>query len=296
MYKSFKEAKVANPESEIYIHGGEFIAESKIKPSHLTYERRGYVKCKPADYCQNWTQFKKEGVLLDVGDWVIGNINGNAFQLDNDCLGEWNSNEPGSCDDLIFILTCKALDIANDVIAQDNEAAELKAFQEAKAPLLSAWWVFKFNTHGVPYQHDGPHSNREEAEHARQSLMGMNKMDKFAIGKSEIAQEKPTQIKIEYENVGFHKAHEAMHEHEMVSPLYVLDDFGFEKAELHQVANGYVKLLYRRIEVPVTDRELFIEEAMKMAPKDGNVYNFEADSFVKALFDSGKFKLADKSE
>lgn len=52
----------------------------------------------------------------------------------------------------------------------------------------------------------------------------------------------------EYENVGFHKAHEAMFEHEMKAPLYILGDFGFEIATGSQVANGYIKLLYRKVE------------------------------------------------
>ena len=108
-YKTFQEAKIANPQSEIYTRGNGFFAEKDIEPSHNTYEYRGFVKCNPADHCMAYNKFKNHAVDLRIGDWVIG-VGKFAFMLNGEDLEDWNSEYRGSFDDEIYILRAAALE------------------------------------------------------------------------------------------------------------------------------------------------------------------------------------------
>lgn len=79
-YNTYQDAKIANPEYDIYIHGGLFVAEKDIGQSLHTYKYRGFFKCNPADYCMTVEQFLRCGHKAVEGDWfMIGS--GMAEQL-----------------------------------------------------------------------------------------------------------------------------------------------------------------------------------------------------------------------
>ena len=63
-YPSYEAAKIANPESNIYVLGGKF------QPGHEA-ARRGEEECNPADHCMTVEQFLKTGYKFVEGDIFI---------------------------------------------------------------------------------------------------------------------------------------------------------------------------------------------------------------------------------
>ncbi|AUR84083.1 hypothetical protein NVP1047O_69 [Vibrio phage 1.047.O._10N.286.55.F2] len=101
-----------------------------------------------------------------------------------------------------------------------------------------------------------------------------------------VLSEKKPRTKVGYEQLGFHKCHEAMFKHEMEEKLYRTSHDGFVVVSMNDIVDNWQSDLYRRIETPMTEREAFVEAAIHelesgMSDRD----------YAKALFDSGKFKL-----
>ncbi|AUS01782.1 hypothetical protein NVP1291O_68 [Vibrio phage 1.291.O._10N.286.55.F6] len=71
-YKTYQEAKIANPESDIFTKAGKFIGECDLGPSPHTYECRGIAKCNPADYCMTVEEFLGDGYKFVEGDICLG--------------------------------------------------------------------------------------------------------------------------------------------------------------------------------------------------------------------------------
>lgn len=117
-YNTYQEAKIANPKSEIYVHGGKFLPECDILPSHETYERRGYFKCHPKDYCMTLAEFFDVGHELVSGDAYLGPC-GNVYIFGLTALRHYRS-----CSDSgRYILRAKALEQAEfDTTPQQVES------------------------------------------------------------------------------------------------------------------------------------------------------------------------------
>ena len=58
-------------------------------------------------------------------------------------------------------------------------------------------------------------------------------------------------VKVEYEQLGFHKCHEAMFKHEMEEKLYRTSCDGFVIASMNDIADNWQSGLYRRIETEI---------------------------------------------
>lgn len=78
MYKTYQDAKIANPESEILTtakewRGADYVA-GMFDVSHVYYVldgATGWVKCSASDYCMTTSEFLKNGNKFNVGDvWL----------------------------------------------------------------------------------------------------------------------------------------------------------------------------------------------------------------------------------
>jgi len=301
-FNTYQEAKIENKDSEILKARddwqgreeliGKFIANKQDKIGGIPYVGEGYFEiCNPADYCITVEQFLRDGHKFVDGDLFINHlrelksvgkiIKGNHYTPDE-------ANSPDKYDDNCFILRAKALEQtetpeekeAFDVMAQDNEA-EIKPSPKYNKDMYRKVLDEACEQFGcIP-----SYLNRNIA-----NLLKRHKEYAQALSKSnsKLEQPKPKHTKVEYEQAGFHKAHEAMYEHEMVGELYVYGDFGFEVASKSQVANGYIKLLYRKVVTELTEREAFIEAAKEFCSAGEPV-----DLAFGQMFDSGKFKLVE---
>ena len=66
-------------------------------------------------------------------------------------------------------------------------------------------------------------------------------------------------VKVEYEQLGFHKCHEAMFKHEMEEKLYRTSCDGFVIASMNDIADNWQSGLYRRIETEIEWYEDLVE-------------------------------------
>lgn len=85
-YKTYAEAKIANPDSEIVTTGknwggtGFLIGTFEIKSEEHYLGDSSWVICNPADYCSSIKEFFDAGFVLNVGDSFIGR-SGRAFAV-----------------------------------------------------------------------------------------------------------------------------------------------------------------------------------------------------------------------
>lgn len=114
-YNTYQEAKIANPESNIYIHAGEFWCEKSIRPSSWTYEFRGFKLCNPADYCMTVEKFLADGYKFVGGDVLLtsdkSSVKVVGRNYDGDDMSVATCNTPMSdidCD--VLILRAAALE------------------------------------------------------------------------------------------------------------------------------------------------------------------------------------------
>lgn len=209
-YNTYQEAKIANPECDIYVH----VYKNGFIPELEPIPTVDHVKCNPADYCMAVEEFLNSGRRLDVGDLFI------------DCFGQ------------VVEVKGENVDTVNTPHEYDNNRHILRAaalekprtkVEYVKVEDESDWHVWEFlKAYG-------------EADDER----------------------------------WFYKAGE-----EKYAPVI----------EWFDVAQGlrHGKVFYRRIEIPVTEREAFIDEAIDIT---GANENSNAHHAFALLFDSGKFKL-----
>lgn len=76
-YKTYAEAKIANPDSDIFTNDKEFKAVKDAPTSHFP---NGWVVCNPADYCSSIKEFLEAGYIFSVGDFFIG-IDGEVISV-----------------------------------------------------------------------------------------------------------------------------------------------------------------------------------------------------------------------
>jgi hypothetical protein len=107
-YNTYQEAKIANPDSEIYAYACNFLPECFIQPSHETYDRRGYFKCKPADYCMTLEKFLDDGYETVKGDVYLC-TRGIVQTVHSDQFAK-NMNNHENSDSRRYILRAKALE------------------------------------------------------------------------------------------------------------------------------------------------------------------------------------------
>ena len=113
-YNTYQEAKISNPESNIYIQAGEFLPEKSIRPSPWTYDFRGLALCNPADYCMTVEKFLADGNKFVEGDFILDE---GSVYLVTDCKTQnyWyeteSANEPDCDDNRRHVLHAAALEL-----------------------------------------------------------------------------------------------------------------------------------------------------------------------------------------
>lgn len=116
-YKTYAEAKIANPDSEIVTtgknwsgHYSGYYSDQKVGTfekqwCHIISESE-WVICNPADHCSSLKEFLESGLRLAVGD-VVMTINCSMSIVKKDSVDSWNHY--GVNDNGFFILSASAL-------------------------------------------------------------------------------------------------------------------------------------------------------------------------------------------
>lgn len=99
-YETYQEAKIANPNQEIYELSGKFqTGDAPARPGEK------WELCNPADYCISLSDFRELDYEVCNGDLILG-IDGTFVEVSN----VYNYNKPWHGDDKRFILKAKALE------------------------------------------------------------------------------------------------------------------------------------------------------------------------------------------
>ncbi|CAM0104127.1 hypothetical protein MYOV065v1_p0045 [Vibrio phage PS15B.2] len=130
-YNTYQEAKIANPDKEIYEMAAHFAASSFIKTAN---SRASWNKCNPADHCMTVEKFLADGHKFVEGDLVLNidggvstvNYSSRAKSSDDYCLEYMNYPEEG--DNKRYILRAAALENQMNI---DNLATQTPEEKEA---------------------------------------------------------------------------------------------------------------------------------------------------------------------
>lgn len=106
IYSTYQEAKIANPNSDIYASmGGSFAAQDYVSTILLSGIKEGWNKCHPKDYCMSLESFLSSGKVLVWGDLFIG-FKGKVSLV----VSPEVRNVPQGVDSDTYILKAKALE------------------------------------------------------------------------------------------------------------------------------------------------------------------------------------------
>lgn len=156
-YNTYAEAKIANPDSEIYVHDGKFATkEFAIQLSVRDYN--DWYKCHPKDYCMTLEEFLADGHKLVNGDLFIG-ARGAASKV----ADEVGMNIPDFQDKDRYILRAKALENQAAKVEIDNTPQQVEGLSSAattkratkveyvKVEYNHIWEIMKMQSEGVDF-------------------------------------------------------------------------------------------------------------------------------------------------
>ena len=147
-YKTYAEAKIANPDCEIVTVGkdwsevGRVISVFQVKTNAHPIESNAWVICNPADYCSTLKEFLDAGFELVKGDKFLG-IGGNIVSVENtDASIMWDDEDDG----FRYILSAAALNGGCKIPAKsepwsiyNNTLPLSELSDEQAAQLFNAW-------------------------------------------------------------------------------------------------------------------------------------------------------------
>jgi hypothetical protein len=110
MYDTYKQAKLANPDSEVVTTGPKWDGRESSTGKFQAMGRHvladhAWVICDPADHCETLTQFEKVGKALETGDKVIVKGDDTVFTIDNASM--WDTSTISNAEE-IYILEATA--------------------------------------------------------------------------------------------------------------------------------------------------------------------------------------------
>lgn len=114
-YKSYAEAKIANPDSEIVTTSKNWVYDKELIGTFQPRVTEGcshsindysWPICNPADYCSTLKEFLEAGFKLARGD-VVMTLNCSISKIKDDSVDTWN--HCGDNDNGFFILSAAAL-------------------------------------------------------------------------------------------------------------------------------------------------------------------------------------------
>lgn len=113
-YKTYAEAKMANPDCEIVTTGkdwdgtvrliGTFDALDASREGHVI-SNAAWVICNPADYCSSLKEFLEAGFKLVKGD-VVMTVNCSISIVKEDAVDSWNHHGVNDNGFLSSLLQC----------------------------------------------------------------------------------------------------------------------------------------------------------------------------------------------
>lgn len=261
-YNTYQEAKIANPESDIYCDDFhkcfQAIANKGCSFGNLT-------KCNPADYCITVEKFHLNGYKLFDGD--LYELEGNVYEFGRDNSISDNELNPSNKERLV--LRAAAL----EVMAQDNEAAEAKTVATIDTDSNFLTWIMErlIHVHGENPNYDY-----------------MHRLNGIINSMIDAEQPKPKHTKEEYVKVtesifdlkddycsGDLKFNDGTNEKPKYETIIDITDLA------HHLLHNNV---YRKVVTEVTEREAFIKECKKSAnlrDRDGAI------EVYGDLFDAG---------
>lgn len=137
-YKTYAEAKIANPDCEVFKDGKEFHAVHGLKSSPFG---KGWLICNPAAYCSTLKEFLEAGFKLVDGDMFIG-ANCTVVTVVADC----QSSRVNALDSNRYILSAAALNGGCKIPAKveqwtiyNNTLPLCELTDEQAAQLFNAW-------------------------------------------------------------------------------------------------------------------------------------------------------------
>ena len=108
-HKTYQEAKIANPDSDIFYADSIGFASGDAPATPANWK-----KCNPADYCMTLVEFLAAGLLLVEDDLVLDAAGVRVVKSSKPKTGEWlnlsSASIPMDGDDEIHILRAKALE------------------------------------------------------------------------------------------------------------------------------------------------------------------------------------------
>lgn len=151
-YRTYAEAKIANPDNEIVTTGkrwvggensdGAFMAINLSDGAYI-FSEHSWVICDPADHLLNLKDFLEDGLKLSVGDAVMS-INRTISIVKNESIDSWN--HCGVNANHFFILSASALNGGSKIPAKaeqwtvyNNTLPLCELTDEQAAMLFNAW-------------------------------------------------------------------------------------------------------------------------------------------------------------
>jgi hypothetical protein len=151
-YKTYAEAKIANPDCEIVTTGKNLIYDKELTGTFQPRVTEGcshaindysWVICNHADYCSTLKEFLEAGLELVEGDKFI-EVSGCVYNVDSDDLNLVNERDSGDCDR--YILSSAALNGGRKIPAKveqwtiyNNTLPLSELSDEQAAQLFNAW-------------------------------------------------------------------------------------------------------------------------------------------------------------
>jgi len=255
-FNTYQEAKIANPESEIYIHTGEFLPSKNICPSPITYEARGFKICNPADYCMTVEKFLRDGHKFVDSDSFIDQDGRAELIGDGNFFNVNGANDPQIDDDKRYILRAAALEQPK----QEVDKSKMKDISALKwldtSSLVAALGCVRTDIDGE------------------------------VITISVCEGEQPKHTKVEYVKVEFEDVWKYLGLN--ASGVYQrLSDGDYSKLNHVDDLYTYKDELFTKVVTELTERELVIEQACKLIPTTAE----EDIKIIGKLYDLGMLKL-----
>lgn len=303
-YNTYQEAKIANPESEIYAGSCKFKVITGSPTNHFA---NGWKVCNPADYCMTVEQFLDDGHKFVDGGLYIG-ANGEVIVV-GETISAAVANLGRSGDNNRLVLRAAALNQtetpeekeAFDVMEKDNEAVEWDGVglppvgcevktKHGKSKVIS---TSEFDGGVVTYAYDNecsiaccwaisdwvkpldgdssdqPKHKHTKAEYVDNPEVGSMVMTRYTEPDCNVWCEfhGPSEV------IAYHGDYVWVAHHGKFNKVHKLSDIEF------------------KVETELTEQEIFIETCKKL--RDEFLIQSDVDDFFVFIANSGKFKLVE---
>lgn len=282
-YNTYQEAKIANPEFDIYStmisNGGSSEVFGVI--GFIEKITSNFKECNPADYCMTVEEFLVDGHKFVDGDVFLNHDGdivevGKWYQSIRICPEEANLTVDG--DENCYILRAAALEVKPETPPLQTG----EGFEHSKT--LNFIRDRLVEVHGEPKNLDYMHKLNNAIAFVEQ-MEGPSNLCGSGTGK----EEKPKRTKVSYEKMSFECAWRAIKAFEDGEKLYTkLSSEEFALIDNAPDVLRYLYDLHERVEIEITEREEFTDELASIQKVLGDCH---LSDFYDALYDSGKFKL-----